>query len=167
MKKYFYSDGSNNHGPFSFEELKDKDITRDTLVWSQNMGDWKKAGMVYELNGLFSPVPPMMQSSSQYSRTDANPTDNSKTIDVLVLIGLGFWLLSSSANFILTTIIEDWYDTPVRYFQVLTNLIFAVLPIIFAFSIKNKDMRIIGIIVGALITIYLFSSNIYWLFQMM
>jgi len=58
MKKYFYTDGTNNFGPFTLEELKEKNITRETKVLYQELGDWKKAGDVPELNELFKLVPP-------------------------------------------------------------------------------------------------------------
>ena len=53
MKKYFYSDGTNNFGPFTLEELREKNITRETKVWFQELGEWKRAGSVSELNELF------------------------------------------------------------------------------------------------------------------
>ena len=37
MKKYFYSDGTNNFGPFTLEELKEKRITRETMIWFQEL----------------------------------------------------------------------------------------------------------------------------------
>lgn len=33
MKKYFYTDGNENYGPFTLEELEAQGITRETLVW--------------------------------------------------------------------------------------------------------------------------------------
>jgi hypothetical protein len=58
MKKYFYTDGTNNFGPFTLEELKEKNITRETKVWFQELGDWKPAGTVPELTDIFKLVPP-------------------------------------------------------------------------------------------------------------
>ncbi len=58
MKKYFYSDGTNNFGPFTIEELKEKGITRETMIWFQELGEWKKAGTIQELNSLFTLIPP-------------------------------------------------------------------------------------------------------------
>ncbi|MCK4345981.1 MAG: DUF4339 domain-containing protein [Bacteroidales bacterium] len=40
MKKYFYTDGTNKFGPFTFEELKEKNISRETKVWFQELDDW-------------------------------------------------------------------------------------------------------------------------------
>ena len=58
MKKYFYTDGTNNFGPFTLEELREKSITRETQVWFQELGEWKPAGTVPELNDIFKFVPP-------------------------------------------------------------------------------------------------------------
>ena len=58
MQKYFYTDGTNNFGPFTLEELRLKNITRETNVWFQGMSTWEPAGNVPELNDLFKLVPP-------------------------------------------------------------------------------------------------------------
>lgn len=58
MKKYFYSDGTNNFGPFTIEELKEKGITRETMIWYQELGEWKKASTIQELTDIFKLVPP-------------------------------------------------------------------------------------------------------------
>lgn len=53
MKKYYYSDGSEKFGPFTLNELKTKQITKENLVWFAPMEDWKAAGEVPELSVLF------------------------------------------------------------------------------------------------------------------
>jgi hypothetical protein len=58
MKKYFYTDGANSFGPFTLEELREKNITRETKVWFQELGEWKSAGSVSELNEIFKLAPP-------------------------------------------------------------------------------------------------------------
>ena len=49
MKKYFYSDGNEKHGPLSLDELKQEKITNDTLIWFEGLDDWTKAKYVLEL----------------------------------------------------------------------------------------------------------------------
>lgn len=66
MKKYFYTDGTNNFGPFTLEELREKNITRETKVWFQELGEWKSAGIVTELNEIFKLAPPPI------TKTDVN-----------------------------------------------------------------------------------------------
>lgn len=38
MKKYFYTNGTENFGPFTLEELKQEHISRETPVWFQELG---------------------------------------------------------------------------------------------------------------------------------
>lgn len=64
MQKYFYTDGTNNFGPFTLEELRLKNITRETNVWFQGMSTWAPAGNVPELNDLFKLVPPPRSDSN-------------------------------------------------------------------------------------------------------
>lgn len=59
MKKYFYTDGTNKYGPFSLEELKEENISKNTLVWFQDIEDWTPAGQVEELNEIFVTTPPI------------------------------------------------------------------------------------------------------------
>ncbi len=61
MKEYFYSDGQEQLGPLKAEELKEKKINKDTLVWCEGMEDWQKAGDVEELKFLFVATPPPLK----------------------------------------------------------------------------------------------------------
>jgi hypothetical protein len=65
MKKYFYTDGIDKFGPFSFEELKDKGITKETKVWFQDIVDWIPAGKVEELKNLFQSEPPPIEKEKK------------------------------------------------------------------------------------------------------
>ncbi len=58
MSNYFYSENNQQVGPVSMDELKTKNITRDTMVWKEGMENWQKAGEVNELSGIFAAVPP-------------------------------------------------------------------------------------------------------------
>jgi hypothetical protein len=63
MKKYYLHDGTNNIGPFDFEELNQKSITRNTPIWCEGMEDWKEAGTVEELKNLFPTLPPPLKKN--------------------------------------------------------------------------------------------------------
>jgi hypothetical protein len=58
MKKYFYTDGSNIFGPFTLEELKGKEITKDTKIWFQELEDWRSANQIPLLTDMFIYDPP-------------------------------------------------------------------------------------------------------------
>lgn len=46
------------HGPFPLEELADKNITPNTMVWAVGFSNWKPAKQVPELADLLSNLPP-------------------------------------------------------------------------------------------------------------
>lgn len=70
MNKYFYTNGINQFGPFTLEELRGKNITRDIQVWTQQLGEWKPAGSILELNDIFELTP------AENSNLNSTYTDN-------------------------------------------------------------------------------------------
>ncbi|MBS1563995.1 MAG: DUF4339 domain-containing protein, partial [Bacteroidetes bacterium] len=40
--EYYYSDGTNKYGPFSFEQIQAKQLEPGTLVWHDNLPDWTR-----------------------------------------------------------------------------------------------------------------------------
>ena len=61
MKKYFYSDGKEKYGPLSFEELEQKEVTSDTLVWFEGLDDWKPAQDLIEMKPILELKPPAIE----------------------------------------------------------------------------------------------------------
>ena len=57
MSQYYYTDGKERYGPFSIDELKDKQIDEQTLVWKEGLPDWVPASKMSELNSLFVAAP--------------------------------------------------------------------------------------------------------------
>lgn len=82
MKKYFYSDGKEKNGPFSFEELKDEGINPDTLIWFEGLTDWTAAKYILEFEEILrlSPPPINMIDTVESSERDFELTeiDNTK-----------------------------------------------------------------------------------------
>jgi hypothetical protein len=54
MKHYYLHNGQNLLGPFSPEELKEKNISRETFVWKEDQNDWIQANEIPALAGIFS-----------------------------------------------------------------------------------------------------------------
>lgn len=84
MKEYYYLSGKDQNGPFSFDELKSKNLTEETLIWTEGMENWKKLKEEKEMyNMIFTknlpPQPP--QSEIEYKSN----LDSSK--EVIVEIG--------------------------------------------------------------------------------
>jgi hypothetical protein len=84
MKKYYLHNGKESEGPFDFEKLKSKQISRTTPVWSAGMQDWKKAGEVEELKSILATIPPTLKSPT----TAPSRPENKITIDNKKPLGL-------------------------------------------------------------------------------
>jgi hypothetical protein len=58
MKKYFLHNETGQQGPFDIDDLKAKNITRETPIWFDGISEWTTAGKVEELQSLFPTLPP-------------------------------------------------------------------------------------------------------------
>lgn len=108
-------------------------------------GQNPKSGNAYELN------------------TDTEKTRNA--LDILVFISIAYWFVVNSVNFLIQKLVESWYNTPMIYFQVGSSIIFAIIPVIIALSVRNKNLKIIAIILSALISINILYANLDWLYR--
>jgi len=88
-----------------------------------------------------------------------------KTLDVLVFISIAYWFVVNLANSIIQKLVVNWYDSPAKYFQIFTNILFAAIPILIAVSIRNKGLKIVAIVLAALLSISILYSNIDWLIR--
>ena len=70
MKKYFYSNDNEKNGPFSFEELKNENIKKETLIWYEGLDDWTKAEYVLEIKEILELSPPPIIPSEQNINTE-------------------------------------------------------------------------------------------------
>lgn len=60
MKKFYIQENSLSKGPFDIEELQNHNINKDTMIWFENMEDWKKAGEINELKTILgATLPPI------------------------------------------------------------------------------------------------------------
>jgi hypothetical protein len=68
-KKYFYTDGQRQFGPFTLDELRAQSISRETRVWFQGLENWTVAVQVPELASLFAaPQQPPQYQTPQYQQ---------------------------------------------------------------------------------------------------
>ena len=83
MKKYFYYDGNEKHGPFSFEELKNENIDKSTLIWSEGLDDWKPAGEIKELEEILQLIPPPIVPNEAETRSESTePEEKNKDKEI-------------------------------------------------------------------------------------
>jgi hypothetical protein len=76
MKKYFLHLNGTNSGPFSYEELRIMRIQKTTPVWYDGLGNWKNAGDVMELRGLFASNASTFTTSQPYTNPAQRSTYN-------------------------------------------------------------------------------------------
>jgi len=62
MKKYFLHDGFQQAGPFDIEELKSKNLNRDTPIWFEGLNEWTTIGNVEELKNIITAIPPPFET---------------------------------------------------------------------------------------------------------
>lgn len=96
MKKYYYTDGTNNHGPLSLQDLKQAGISPQTYVWFQELGDWQPAGNVPELAELFSakssippqapPTPHQFEQQGQFHSSTVAHTPQKPAFEIKNLL---------------------------------------------------------------------------------
>jgi hypothetical protein len=59
MKKYYLHNGTDQQGPFDIEDLKAKNITKETSIWYEGLSEWTTAEKIDYLKDLFkSSTPP-------------------------------------------------------------------------------------------------------------
>lgn len=109
MNRYFYIDSEGKQkGTFSPEELKIENINKDTLVWTQGMNEWLRAGSVAELEFIFAqsagnyppqypqqPVAPQAPQASYSAAQQQQVMPKSWLIESILVTVLPFLLCSS------------------------------------------------------------------------
>ena len=64
MTKYFYLEGDKKIGPFTKDELKDKNLNRDSRIWYYGLEEWTKLSDIVELKEIFNSLPPELTLSN-------------------------------------------------------------------------------------------------------
>lgn len=133
MKKYFYTDGKGKFGPFTIEELLERNISRETKVWYYGLQAWTPFNQLEESSDLFQKLPPPINiQPPPIPSTDPPKIDfiepiplkrDSKpiwvnilvAIFILSLIALAIWATTSSEKASeevdYTIIVESAYDS--------------------------------------------------------
>jgi hypothetical protein len=88
MRKYFVHNGQQQAGPYTIEELRDKDLQPNIFIWFEGMDTWMQAGKIDELKHFFVSAPPAFTLTTpaypappqkkNISRPDAIPKEKKK-----------------------------------------------------------------------------------------
>jgi len=69
-QSFFIVYNGNQKGPFTYEELHNQQITAHTLVWTEGLIDWTRAGSVAILKDIIVQAPPPIPGQEKnYDRT--------------------------------------------------------------------------------------------------
>ena len=77
MKKYFYSDGNEKNGPLSLDELKQENISKETLIWFEGLDDWKPAGDLDDMKPILELNPPPIENLEEKQIEESLPKQES------------------------------------------------------------------------------------------
>lgn len=58
MKKFYLHNGTDQQGPFDIEDLRVKNITKETSIWFEGLPEWTTADKIDELKELFNKTTP-------------------------------------------------------------------------------------------------------------
>lgn len=84
-QQYYIAVNGQKTGPFSFEDLKSKDIQKDTLVWTEGLDNWTKADHIALLKEILRATPPPMPNTQTTTNNSSNipppPITNNNSTD--------------------------------------------------------------------------------------
>ncbi len=70
MLLYYVYDGDSKEGPFTFEQLQEQSLRRQTLVWYEGLDEWTKAENIPELQSFLKVLPPPLPAGVENKIAD-------------------------------------------------------------------------------------------------
>lgn len=169
MIQYYYSDGIQEFGPYTLNDLREKALRPDFKIRTETSNYTATASAIPELDSLFNE---QSSATTNYNKThqkfENTTTQGSvkSNRDKLLIAVLIIWLLSSLASTIIVFILGSFssYSTDNMYvFSGVLSLISSVLPLLVAVSIQDKNLKIVGIILALILTL----QSVYGAIQLM
>ena len=106
IKEYFFLKGKDQNGPFTIEQLEDKGLTSETLIWTAGMEGWNKLKDIPELAQAIKPklVPP--PPSDTEGKTSKTEVSNKATL-IWLIVWCGFHLFALLMSYSQVEIFND------------------------------------------------------------
>ncbi|MBK7390165.1 MAG: RDD family protein [Bacteroidetes bacterium] len=128
-QQYYVVENGQQVGPYEIEDLKSKSITKDTLVWTDGLGSWTKAGHIPLLKEILRAIPPPIPSGVVNDQSiPPIPKNNSD--------------LNSSDKYFGYEIAKRRE----RFFGVLIQAIILLIPILILFESSNDESFLMQIL---------------------
>jgi hypothetical protein len=93
MKKYYLHKGAGQNGPFDIEDLKTKQILKETPIWYDGLSDWTIADKIDELKILFRRTSPEASETKQDTPAIVMPKKNNKFGTNLIILLLALIII--------------------------------------------------------------------------
>ena len=103
MKKFYLHNGKDQEGPFDIDDLKAKNITKETSIWYDGISEWTTAEKIADLNALFKTriPPPFTAKTIIANQPIKNKSRVGRTIFIMVgllIIIVGGFLVVNNIN---------------------------------------------------------------------
>lgn len=117
MKKYYIIIKNAQFGPYTLNELKEIEITRETLVWTSEIENWAKAETFKELHGFINNIPPptpppipkhIAKAETLKQKPELNSKAKSRTAKEI----------KSAINFLKISFLIAVFSLPIFYFVI-------------------------------------------------
>jgi hypothetical protein len=80
QKLYFIHNGTQEEGPFTISELKQRRVTAKTMVWFEGIQAWTEAGYIPELKEIVVATPPPFGKANPSQNTTNDEHNNVKDL---------------------------------------------------------------------------------------
>ncbi|MGO2358206.1 MAG: DUF4339 domain-containing protein [Mesonia sp.] len=169
MIKYYYSDGKGKFGPLSLEELFNKDLQPDSLIWHKGLDKWRLAKNIEALSTKFEDQHEREAESQQNSQktVSENQYGNNKPgaknendvkiqkklshVKILCLFGL----------FIFLFVLISYYNTAFEYYYTVVSDVYNKQGLINDYN-SFKKYRISFIFIATIFSIVIILSLYYF-----
>lgn len=95
MKKYYLIYNDEQKGPFSLEELMEQGVNEKTLVWHEDLPDWKPAGELDELRNfnLRKAPPPIKKNEVESTKTNNQNVPKKRKKRWVSVLKISLWFI--------------------------------------------------------------------------
>ncbi len=88
-----------------------------------------------------------------------------KKSDLFIMIFISYMVFSEIVRFIVQTMNYSWFESPVKFFIIFLNVIGAFSTVLVALSIRDRTLKITGVIIVSIHMLYILGSNVHWIIR--
>ncbi|AZQ44614.1 hypothetical protein [Nonlabens ponticola] len=158
MKKYFYSDGFREFGPFTTADLMSKKMRADYQVRAEDETTLVPGHQHPDLKFLFESKPEFQKQKVRQQKTDTIVKPKSFIKENYVLVGILFWFVLRLARVPLSSNFISFKTATIV--RTALGIGIGFLPLIFALSVRDRSKKVIAIVIAAAIALWQIHDSI-------